>query len=726
MVLISVIIPFNKGKIYLKECLNSLKNQKLDDDEVILILNGVKENIDDLINTYSEILPLTIKSFDDEIGVAKARNEGLKIANGKYVYFLDSDDYLYGNTLEKLGKAAANDENLDMVVGKRIFTPYAYEPFHKTFDEKSLEVNAKKISDENLAISLIIPKDGGINNISSLNVLIKKDVIFKNKISFDEKLRYNSDFSFIFPLLSSSSNIKGVENALYIKRKRDDPFNFPSLEQENKDEKFLSYIDSYNQLLNYIKDDKSLKVLVDKKMMNYYLNTFSPKIRRSPEDKWRKEYFEKISDISKNFDDDSIEWYQKREIKDLRKKDLKSVKKYLILRLVLKKIKKLIEDPGTDKIYRNIYMNIFNKMSLKNNMIVFESFRGKYYNDNPKYIYEYLYKHHENDFKFIWVINNKKNKKEILGSPKIVKRFSLKYYYYMARAKYWVINVRQPLRLRKREDQIILSTWHGTPLKKLGLDIDTILSADPKIKQHFVINARQWKYLVSSNKHSTDIFRRVFAYEGEVLEYGYPRNDILYKKNIIAENIKKKLNIPFNKKIILYAPTWRDDDYYDSGKYKFKLKLDLEKLKNTLGNDYIILIRTHYFIADKLNLNNLDDFAINVSYHDDIGELYLISDILITDYSSVFFDFANLKRPILFYTYDYEKYSSTLRGFYIDMKKDLPGPLLFTTEEVIDAIENIDKISNEFKEKYNEFYSKFCYLDDGNASAKIAKKVFDL
>ena len=129
-----------------------------------------------------------------------------------------------------------------------------------------------------------------------------------------------------------------------------------------------------------------------------------------------------------------------------------------------------------------------------------------------------------------------------------------------------------------------------------------------------------------------------------------------------------------------------------------------------MSEEYVILVRTHYFIADNLDLSRFNKFAYNVSYYDDIAELYLISDILITDYSSVFFDFANLKRPILFYTYDLKKYSSVLRGFYIDIEKEVPGPLLFTTEEVIDNIKNIDRISEEYKEKYDAFYNRFCYL----------------
>jgi CDP-glycerol glycerophosphotransferase len=295
----------------------------------------------------------------------------------------------------------------------------------------------------------------------------------------------------------------------------------------------------------------------------------------------------------------------------------------------------------------------------------------------------------------------------------------------MARSKYWVINLRQPGVLSKRKEQIILSTWHGTPLKKLGLDIDEIYSATPLVKMHYVRDASEWNYLISANNYSTEILRRAFKYTGEVLEYGYPRNDILYQKDDARSiEIKTGLGIPLDKKIILYAPTWRDDEYYGVGQYKFDLKLELDKLQKELGDDYVVLVRTHYFIADNLDLSRYKKFALNVSYHDEIAELYLISDILITDYSSVFFDFANLKRPILFYAYDYEKYASILRGFYIDMEEEIPGPLLFTTEDVIDSIKNIDKVSEEYKEKYEEFYERFCYLDDGNSSKRISEKVF--
>jgi CDP-glycerol glycerophosphotransferase len=211
-----------------------------------------------------------------------------------------------------------------------------------------------------------------------------------------------------------------------------------------------------------------------------------------------------------------------------------------------------------------------------------------------------------------------------------------------------------------------------------------------------------------------------------MLNTGYPRNDILHSpdRDQIAAIIRRRLGVPGDKKTILYAPTWRDDDYYDKGQYKFKLHLDLDMMRQRLKDEYVILVRTHYFIADSLDLGDLSEFVYNVSKYDDISELYLMSDILITDYSSVFFDFANLKRPMLFYTYDLEKYRDVLRGFYIDIEKELPGPLVYTTNEVIDAIINIEAIKKEYKDRYEKFYSRFCGWEDGQASQKVVESVF--
>ncbi|WP_082406896.1 CDP-glycerol glycerophosphotransferase family protein [Bacillus sp. JCM 19041] len=149
----------------------------------------------------------------------------------------------------------------------------------------------------------------------------------------------------------------------------------------------------------------------------------------------------------------------------------------------------------------------------------------------------------------------------------------------------------------------------------------------------------------------------------------------------------------------------------------------MEKLKEELGDEFFFIIRTHYFIADKLDFTGVEDFVFNGSQYDDVTELYLVSDVLITDYSSVFFDYANLKRPILFFTYDLEKYRDTLRGFYIDLEKDVPGPLLRTTEEIIEVLTDLDGLNRVYGTRLNQFYDRYCHLDKGTASKQIAEKV---
>jgi CDP-glycerol glycerophosphotransferase len=314
---------------------------------------------------------------------------------------------------------------------------------------------------------------------------------------------------------------------------------------------------------------------------------------------------------------------------------------------------------------------------------------------------------------------------KIPGNPKTVKKLSLDYFRQAAKSKYWLINTRQSVMLSKRPEQIMVSTWHGTPLKKLGFDMGNLYLDDPQSKFNYKKDSAEWNYLISPNEFTTEKLRSSFAYEGEVLEYGYPRNDILYNyTDEMVDKIKSDLNLPKDKKVILYAPTWRDDESYDIGKVRFNLKLDLDNLKESLSDEYIVLIRTHYFIANNLDLSRFEGFVFDVSKYEDIAELYLISDILITDYSSVFFDFANLKRPILFYTYDLDKYSNMLRGFYMDIHTEVPGPLLYTTDEVVDAIRNIDSINMQYHDRYEEFYERFCSIDDGNASKRIVEKIW--
>lgn len=363
----------------------------------------------------------------------------------------------------------------------------------------------------------------------------------------------------------------------------------------------------------------------------------------------------------------------------------------------------------------------------KKKMIIFESFLGKQYSDNPKAIFHHIKKNYP-DYELFWSLN----KESILlyehEDIQVIKRLSLKWVIYMGRAEYWITNTRLPLWIPKPKDTIYLQTWHGTPLKKLGIDIEDIKmpgTTTESYKRNFTAEAEKWDYLISPNDYSTQIFKRAFQFQGQVIESGYPRNDVLFSNEISKVNLQKKLKLPSSKKIILYAPTWRDNQYYTKGKYKLNLELDLEALKREFSENFIIILRTHYLITEHLDLSKYNDFVYDFSSYSDISDLYLVSDILITDYSSVFFDYANLRRPILFFVYDLEEYRDEVRGFYFNLEECAPGPLLETNEQLINAIKSTSVGTFVPDQKYESFINTFCSLEDGYAVERVVKVLLD-
>ena len=391
--------------------------------------------------------------------------------------------------------------------------------------------------------------------------------------------------------------------------------------------------------------------------------------------------------------------------------------------IYMNKLQKLQKTKKYKKICNKLYNKVFIKLPINKKRVMFESFLGRNVSGNPKYLYEQMIKDGlDNKYDLIWILNN--IDEPINGSGKKVKRKTLKYYYYMATSKYWIFNCRQADEIIKRKENIYLQTWHGTPLKKLAMDMDNVNMAGQtdinEYKEKFYNNSRRWDYLLIQNDYSREIFKKAFAFNKTILN-GYPANDILYTENNkkSIDKIKDKLNIPKNKKIILYAPTWRDDNFYKKGHYRMNIELDLDKMQKELGNEYIILLRMHYLITNNINIEKYKGFVYDYSQGYDIQELYLVSDILITDYSSVMFDYSNLNRPIIFFTYDIEQYRDALRGFYFDFEEEAPGPLVVDTEGVIECLKSIDDINKQYENKKERFYNKFCHIDDGNKAKEI-------
>ena len=413
----------------------------------------------------------------------------------------------------------------------------------------------------------------------------------------------------------------------------------------------------------------------------------------------------------------------------------------------MKKIKKIVIDLcKKSKTLRQIarfllrkkqnskYKKFMKKYATDEKLILFEAFGGRNYTCSPKAMYEKMITMKEfQDYEMVWAfVNPEKHEVAEFKNLKIIVSKSDEYYEYCAKAKYWIVNSIMPEEIDKKEDQVYVQCWHGTPLKKLRYDIEVngaTLNTIEEIKKRNDIDAARFDYFISPSKYCTEKFTSAFnlvalGKKDIIIEEGYPRNDFLFnktKKDIDA--IKEKLNVPKDKKVIFYMPTFRDNQHTSGVGYTYNLAIDFDRLKKKFGKEYVILFSPHYFIANSIDLNKYKGFVFNVARYDEINELYLIADIIMTDYSSIFFDYANLKKPIIYYMYDFDDYKNNLRDFYISLD-ELPGPIAKTQEEVEDIIKNIDKVSKEYKDTYKKFNDKFNYLDDGKASERVIKVIF--
>lgn len=368
--------------------------------------------------------------------------------------------------------------------------------------------------------------------------------------------------------------------------------------------------------------------------------------------------------------------------------------------------------------------SIFRKiLPVQEKTVLFESSLGKRYEDSPKAIYEAMVANNE-PYDYVWVSNTNEPLK-VNPETKIIKRLSFEYYKYLATSKYWVNNQNFPTYIKKRKATKYLQTWHGTPIKKMQHDQNEVLGRDDGYLKRVTKAKNQWSSLISPSPYATTAFRSAFQYDGEIIEKGYPRNDIFYQSNIIQinESIREKLNIPLDKKVILYAPTFRDNQK-KNGKFVMKNKINFRIFERRLGKDYVLLIREHVVVASKLKIpKELKENIIDVSKYPSIQDLMIVSDMLITDYSSVMFDYLNTNKPIYFYCYDIDEYND-MRGFYFDLESEAPGPIVKNSSMLFRSIKNNDLYWQTYGGKYKDFKDKFTPLDGSDTASKVYQDFF--
>jgi len=399
-------------------------------------------------------------------------------------------------------------------------------------------------------------------------------------------------------------------------------------------------------------------------------------------------------------------------------------------------------------------------------VVIFEAYSGRGYSCSPRALYEAMLADERfADYELIWAFRNphaaalaehglavaevaevhgqKRLAQDLdtvfgaealerLGHAKLVMWGSREYMRSFARAGTWISNFILPTYLLPREGQRYVQTWHGTPLKRLGCDISArgnVMYQVRDIHERYHFEGARLTYLLAPSRFTTDKLATAFDLDrtgrrDAIIEEGYPRND--FPLTATAEQInaiKERLDIPAGKRVILYAPTWRDDQHTTGVGFTFESGIDFDRLQRELGEDTVVLFRAHYLISSQFDFARYNGFVRNVSAVSDVNDLYVISDILVTDYSSVFFDFANLERPIIFFMYDLESYAENLRGFYLGLD-ELPGPVVKTQDELVAALRSAGHPDSQIAERYAAFNERFTYLDDGHASERVLARIF--
>ena len=378
---------------------------------------------------------------------------------------------------------------------------------------------------------------------------------------------------------------------------------------------------------------------------------------------------------------------------------------------------------GNNAALRALAYKVFRRLPVKPGLAVFESHMGKQYSDSPRYIYEAAVAAGLDRLGLDPVWSYARRTDGFPTDVRLVRRDSWRYHLDLARAEFWVDNQGFPRAFARRRETTYVQTWHGTPLKRMGFDSPALERAGAGVRRQQRAMVKRWSALLVPSEYFVETFVKSYGYQGRLVRKGLPRNDLLVRgaDEAWVRAKKRELGLPTDRRLVLYCPTFRDRARRLGTSYV--LPLDLEPMRRELGGDVHLLLRPHYLDNYKLS-PRFAPFATDVSRHHDVTELMLLADVLVTDYSSVMFDFANSGKPMVFYTYDYQDYVRDERGTYFDLPDVAPGPMVATHDELVQALRSVDDDVDRYRERYAAFRDRFCTYESGHAAEAVVDEFF--
>jgi CDP-glycerol glycerophosphotransferase len=717
-----VIVPVHRVQGYLQQCLESLlgdtESSRL---EVIAVDDASPDHCGEILDEYAQRdQRLRVRHLTENVGLGEARNIGLTMATGDYVWFFDSDDHATEGAVEAILK------RLDHTRPDVLLFDYARSYWTGKVARNILNDQFRVPPAPD--VFTLAERPSVLNFLmTAWNRAIRREFLLGLGLRFSTG--YYEDLNVTYPMLMAAGRISLLDRVCYVYRQRRLGAITKTVGHRHFDvfpqyERIFAWMDQAGPEVDRFRPamfDRAmwhLLIILDKGnrvtgnereffgAMSAFYRTYRPKDHQLPA---QRNLAHKYRLVEK----DSHALYSA-----LRKVNATTRR----ARRQARKAARGLHATAAfgRKRLKAVYYRVQLRMPMEPNLAVYAAYWYRGYACNPAAIYEKT-RELAPQVKGVWVVHAPAPGEKIsmpAGVPYVIAGTPA-YYRTLARAKYFFNNVNYPDHVIKRKGQVHVMTQHGTPLKRMGLDqmAYPVSSFDTDFVK-MITRSDRWDYLVSSNPLSTEAWERGFPCSYEMLEIGYPRNDRYYRSTAEeAAGLRAELGVPEGKKAILYAPTHRD---YQNGFYP---QFDIGAFMERIGPDYVLLLRAHYFY-EAGGGDWPADQVIDVSEHPSVEDLAIASDALLTDYSSVMFDYANLDgRPIVIYANDWETYLRT-RGVNFDLMAFPPGVVATDEEELVRAFTSGAAWGDAAAKHRAAFRERFCPWDDGNASERLVRRVF--
>ncbi|MBA4860320.1 bifunctional glycosyltransferase family 2 protein/CDP-glycerol:glycerophosphate glycerophosphotransferase [Streptomyces sp. PSKA54] len=704
----SVIVPVYKVQAYLHACLESVLDQSFTDFELVAVDDCSPDGSGAIVDEFAARDPrVTAVHLPENTGLGPARNAGLERATGEYVIFLDSDDSLTQDALQAISDRLKDTDGPDVLV-------YDYVRTYWTGRTVPNSV-AAQLTEAGPAVFTLADRPGLLKVLHvAWNKAYRREFLERGGFAFAPG--YYEDVSWTYPVLLTAESIAVLDRVCvhYRQRRQGAITSTPGsrhFEIFDQYDRVFAYLDAHPELAEW-------RPHVFRRMIDHFSTVFTAR-GRVPRGS-RGAFLRRTRTYCRRYRSSGATPRLRTRIRHALV-GMGAHRTYRALcsgRTFLRRVRR-VAAAGHHAVRAaalQVHYRAQRCLPLRENDAVFSAYWGRGYGCNPAAIEEKA-RELVPGIRTAWIADPAHHHTVPTATRRLTPGTAA-YWTALARSKYLVNNVNFDRRLVKRRGQVFLQTQHGTPLKHMGLDLlDRPAAVGDTDVRRTLANCDKWDYVLSANRHSTLVWERVYPASYTTLEYGYPRNDVYQQATSTdVARLRETLGIPRDSVAILYAPTHRD--YRRTQRHP----LDLDRLLRALGPSFTVLTRAHHLYGTPL-AGEGSSRLVDVSDHPCVESLCLASDVLLTDYSSLMFDYANLDRPIVVYADDWAAYEAA-RGTYFDLRRFSPGAIAFSEDELIDVFATGEWRSPHSAQRRAAFRERFCPYDDGGAAERVVRHVF--